>query len=120
MEKMEYHRYSAVPIIDEEGKYVASISEGDILWHLKHTEGIMFKDTEKLKLTDIKRYREFRPISINSDIENIIDLAAVQSFVPVVDDNGIFIGIIKRSDIINYGYRNVFNKKVIEVYESVI
>ncbi|MFR2266605.1 MAG: CBS domain-containing protein, partial [Clostridium sp.] len=30
--------------------------------------------------------------------------ATTQNFVPVVDDEGIFIGIIKRSDIINYCY----------------
>ena len=44
---------------------------------------------------------------MNSDIENLINLAINQNFVPVVDDNGIFIGIIKRSDIINYCYNEM-------------
>ena len=34
----------------------------------------------------------------------LLNLATTQNFVPVVDDEGIFIGIIKRSDIINYCY----------------
>ena len=37
-------------------------------------------------------------------MDSLIELAGMQSFVPVVDDGDIFIGIIKRSDIINYCY----------------
>ena len=35
LEKMEYHRYSAVPILTREGKYVGTITEGDLLWAIK-------------------------------------------------------------------------------------
>ena len=35
LEKMEYHRYSCIPIIGENGKYVGTITEGDLLWGLK-------------------------------------------------------------------------------------
>ena len=35
MEKMEYHKYSAVPIINRAGNYVGTLTEGDILWELK-------------------------------------------------------------------------------------
>ena len=40
--------------------------------------------------------------SINSNIIDLITLVKTQNFVPVVDDDGTFIGIIKRSDVINY------------------
>ncbi len=33
LEKMEYHRYTAVPIIDhKDGTYIGTITEGDLLW----------------------------------------------------------------------------------------
>ena len=35
MEKMEYHRYASVPIINRKGNYVGSLTEGDLLWELK-------------------------------------------------------------------------------------
>ena len=36
LEKMEYHRYMAIPIIDHDnGKYVGTITEGDLLWDIK-------------------------------------------------------------------------------------
>ena len=63
---------------------------------------------------DIHRRIIHKSVSINSDIESLINLAINQNFVPVTDDNGIFIGIIKRSDIINYCFNeiNKLKKKV--------
>lgn len=102
LELMEFHRYTQVCVLDRHGKYIDALSEGDILWYLKHKEGLMFRDTEKESIEKVKRYREAKPVSINSNIESLIELSVVQSFVPVVDDQNVFIGIIRRSDIINY------------------
>jgi CBS domain-containing protein len=109
LERMEYHRYTAVPIIDERGKYLGTITEGDLLWKLKNTPGLNIKDTSSIKVPDIERRTINKPVSINADMENLISLAVNQNFVPVIDDEGIFIGIIKRSDIINYFYYCVIN-----------
>jgi predicted transcriptional regulator len=35
-------------------------------------------------------------------MEDLMSLVAIQNFVPVVDDNEVFIGIIRRMDIIQY------------------
>ncbi|WZL73229.1 CBS domain-containing protein [Clostridiaceae bacterium 35-E11] len=112
LERMEYHRYTAIPIIDEDGKYVGTITEGDFLWKLKNTPELTFQDTSKIPIKDVSRHMKNEPVSINAKIEDLISLAAIQNFVPVIDDNNIFIGIIKRSDIINYCHRLLFNKGV--------
>ena len=31
LEIMEYHRYTAVPVINKQGKYIGTITEGDML-----------------------------------------------------------------------------------------
>ncbi|MCM1990005.1 CBS domain-containing protein [Oceanirhabdus seepicola] len=108
LEKMEYHRYTAVPIIDEEGKYIGTLTEGDLLWKMKHTDDLTFKNTSKIFVKDIPMNMVNNPVKINSDIESLIHLAKCQNFVPVVDDSGVFIGIIKRSDIINYCYDIIY------------
>ncbi len=102
LEKMEFHRYSAVPIIDEEGKYISTVTEGDLLWKIKNTRGLTFEDTHKILLTDVPNHFQNVAVSINAKMEHLIDLAKTQNFVPVVDDNGVFIGIVKRSEIIEY------------------
>ncbi|WP_291629763.1 CBS domain-containing protein [Clostridium sp.] len=113
IERMEHHGYTAIPLIDKEGKYVGTLTEGDLLWKLKNTPDLNFRNTENVKIKDIPRKRKHKSVSINSDVESLISLATNQNFVPVVDDEGIFIGIIKRSDIINYCYSEMRKKKIV-------
>lgn len=111
VERMEHHGYTAIPLIDKEGKYVGTLTEGDLLWKLKNTPDLNFKNTGLVKLRDIPRRVNHKCVSINADVESLISLATNQNFVPVVDDDGIFIGIIKRSDIINYCYNQIRKNK---------
>lgn len=34
LEKMFYHKYTAIPVIDHEGIYHGTITEGDFLWNI--------------------------------------------------------------------------------------
>jgi CBS domain-containing protein len=110
MERMEYHRYTSIPLVDDKGKYVGTLTEGDLLWKLKNSSDISLKDTENVLIKDIPRHFKNKPVSINSDIESLILVAKSQNFVPVVDDSNIFIGIIKRGDIISYCYKRLFEE----------
>jgi len=102
LEKMEYHRYSAIPLIDEKGRYAATITEGDLLWKLKSMPNFNLSSTEKILLRDIPLQVENEPVKIGAQIQDLLSLAVSQNFVPVVDDEGIFIGLVRRSDIIEY------------------
>ncbi len=102
IEKMEFHRYTAIPIIDQDGKYVGTITEGDLLWALKNIPGLTLENTEKFPLKDIPRHIENAPVRIEATIDSLLSLAITQNFVPVVDDDGIFIGIVRRREIIEY------------------
>lgn len=108
MERMEYHRYTAIPLVDEKGKYIGTLTEGDLLWKIKNDAFIDLKEAENILIKDIPRHIKNKPVSINSDMESLILAAKSQNFVPVVDDSNIFIGIIKRSDIISYCYKRIF------------
>lgn len=105
MEKMEYHRYTAVPIIDNAGKYIGVIREGDILWYIKNLKSFDFKLTEQIIIKDVPRISDHESITINAEIDEIIDLAIEQNFIPVVDDLGTFIGIVTRKSIITEQFK---------------
>lgn len=107
LEKMEYHRYSSIPIIDKEGKYVGTITEGDLLWTLKNDFSLDLKSIEDISINKVSRMKDNRPVSINANIEDLISKSMNQNFVPVIDDQEIFIGIIKRRDIIEYCYNKL-------------
>lgn len=102
LERMEYHRYTAVPIIDKDGKYVGTLTEGDLLWKMKNTPDLNFAGTEQIRIKDIPWRMINNPVHINAEIEDLLSLAIAQNFVPVVDDNEIFIGIIRRREIIEH------------------
>ena len=115
LEKMEYHKYSAIPIIIKDGKYFGTITEGDFLWTLKNDLNLDLKGLEDVPVTDINRKMDNSPVSINADIEDLVIKSLNQNFIPVIDDQDTFIGIIKRRDVIGYcyeiirGYKNLAN-----------
>lgn len=105
LEKMEHYRYSAVPIINRNGGYVGTITEGDVLWGLKdlHLEDIY--ETEMIPLKEIRRRWDNEPVNVQCNIEDLVLTSLNQNFVPVVDDNQIFIGIVTRQQIMKHFYR---------------
>ncbi|MTH53401.1 CBS domain-containing protein [Bacillus mangrovi] len=110
LEKMEYHRYSALPLLDEKGRYVATLTEGDLLWKLKNTPNLNFENTHKMSLSEIDMHRKNEPVQITARMDEIIDRAMEQNFVPVIDDQGIFIGMIRRREIIEYCAKHLFQQ----------
>lgn len=107
LEQLENHYYTALPIVDSEGKYVGTLSEGDLLWKLKNTPGLDFDNMNQVPISEIEKHIHNESVSINANMEDMLALAADQNFVPVVDDENIFIGIIRRKDIIEYYMRNI-------------
>lgn len=106
LEIMENSGYSALPIINIDGKYIGTISEGDILSYFKSLKVFNLKDAEKVPLTEIERKRNYSSIRINSKMSDLLNLSKKENFIPVVDDRDMFIGIITRQDIIDYFYKN--------------
>ncbi len=102
MEKMEYHRYSAVPILDKAGRYLGTVTEGDLLWEMKNTGNLDFQHTNEVNLQDVPLHSSNEAIAVNSEIEAIVNTLLEQNFVPVVDDPGVFIGIIRRREVIQW------------------
>lgn len=107
LEKMEYHKYSAIPILNSSGEYFGTITEGDILWYTKAKKHMNIQVSEEISILDIPRRVDYTPVTATSDIEQLISKAMNQNFVPVIDDCKKFIGIITRKDIIEYCYKNM-------------
>ncbi|PEJ49329.1 MULTISPECIES: CBS domain-containing protein [unclassified Bacillus (in: firmicutes)] len=114
LEKMEHHRYTAIPLVDDNGKYVGTLNEGDLLWKLKNTEGLSFTNTHEINLNELSLHNIYAPVSINAQIEDLFSRAINQNFIPVIDDNEVFIGMVKRREIIEY-----CTKKLISESQSI-
>lgn len=108
MEKMNKHRYSVIPVLKENGEYLASISDGDLL-RLIHDCNFNKKVAENIEFKEIPLYRPYEALSIDATIEELFEAATKQNFIPIVDDRNMFIGIVKRRDIILAAFKKVAN-----------
>lgn len=107
LEKMEHRKFSCIPLLSLDGKYTGTISEGDLLWGLKHMEISDMKAAEGVSIMSIPRRATYKAVHADSDMEDLLDRAINQNYVPVVDDQGSFIGIITRKEIIKYCYKEL-------------
>ncbi len=101
LEKMRFHGYAAIPVIDDDGYYKGTVTEGDFLWALYNNNNPDLKKLEKTELRTILR-TDYQPVLASASMDEILTRSYYQNFVPVIDDRGVFIGIIKRKDIIRH------------------
>ena len=99
---MEYHGYTAVPLLSADGRYIGTITEGDVLWKLKKESFPDIHEMENISVMQIVRKRDNKAVHANVDMEGLLERVMRQNFVPVVDDEKTFIGIVTRKDVILY------------------
>jgi len=107
LERMEHHRFTAVPILNDNGEYVGTVTEGDLLWFLKNSKEVNVENAHRYPLAIVPRRVKQSVVHIDESMENLISLIKVQNFVPVIDDMNKFIGIVRRSDVLDYCAKNL-------------
>ncbi len=65
---------------------------------------------EQIPLREAMRTDVKKPVNVMADMDELLSLAVTQNFVPVVDDRGMFIGIVTRQDIMRYFAREYGNR----------
>lgn len=120
LEKMSHHSYSAIPVLSRDGKYVGTISEGDLLWYIVRGENkerqeenvhastllqVNIEDLERVRISELDISPARNPaVLITDSIEELLLRAMNQNFIPVTDDRGQFNGIVTRRDVIKHFY----------------
>lgn len=111
LEKMRFHRYVAIPVIDGEGKYVGTLRNDDIFAYFLDSGSFDTRSAEKDKVTEILDGVYSPPVYHNASMEELIERVREHNFVPVVDDRGCFVGIILRRDILNFLFNHYSNNE---------
>lgn len=102
LEKMESSGYSALPILSKDGSYKGTLTEGDLLWAMKNLGFPTLREMEDHGIMEISHRRDNTPVFVSNKVEDLMEKAVAQNFVPVVDDRNTFIGIITRKAIMQY------------------
>lgn len=106
IEKFKVHKFSVVPLIDKEGKFIRTISEGDLLRYITSFANYDVKASEMVLIDEIESYHPYQALNINASIIEVLSLSLEQNFIPLVDDRGLYIGIAKRKEILEYLIEN--------------
>lgn len=112
LEKMRYHHYVAIPVLDDEGRYVATLRTDDIFKYFLANGKFDYKTAERDGLSAIIDPKYSRPLYHDAPIEDMIEYVKEHNFVPVVDDRGCFMGIILRRDVLAFLFNHY--KKTVE------
>ena len=99
LEKMRAHSYMAIPVINKEGEYVGTITEGDLLWKIVDADMDM-DELENASIKDIIRKNYTNPVKVDANMKELTSMIIEQNFVPVVDDRNILMGIVTRKNIL--------------------
>ena len=114
IEKMRSHSYTAAPVISHEGYYVGTINEGDFF------RGIFCNREGDLKHLDVELVGSIMrkdwnlPVKVSATVEDLLERVLNQNFVPVVDDRGLFVGIITRRSVLEH-----FRDRILELKKKV-
>ena len=102
LEVISRHSYTAIPVLDGDGVYIGSVAEGDFLRFLLDKDVHSAHELEQYHIRDIIR-EDFCPaISIDADVDTVIDKILEQNYIPVVDSRSTLCGIVTRRRLIAY------------------
>ena len=99
--KMQKCHYAMIPVIERNSmRYLYSVSTGDLLYHLVGKKEL--GDSLEAPLSTVRIDRLTPSCNEDVDVDEVYDMAINQNYVPLVDNSGIFRGILTRRALINY------------------
>ena len=97
------YNFTTAPVLNEvSGRYEGTLANDDLLRELNRHPSLTIAATADRPLKSVSRRRDYAVVRADADMEDLLNSAATQNFVPVVDDTGAFIGIITRREVIRY------------------
>ena len=102
LEKMRYHRYTAIPVLDSDGVYVGTLRNDDIFKYFLDNGKFDTRSAERDSVLKILDADYTRPLPHNASMGELIEMVKEHNSVPIVDDRGCFIGIVLRRDVLNH------------------
>ncbi len=91
--------YSKIPVLDKGDRFIGLLSLNDVVNKMMDLNGIDTKNLSKYTVADVMD-TEIDVVKENCDLEDIMHLLVDAAFIPVLDDDGIFKGIVTRREIL--------------------
>lgn len=111
LEKWANQRYATIPVLRRSGEYLGTITEGDLLWGIKNTHGLDLEASEDIPISSFARRRDYKAVPVTTSMNALFEAVLDQNFVPVVDDRNVFIGLVRRTSVMQYFLKSVRKEK---------
>ena len=83
------YRFTTVPVLNEvAGKYEGTLANDDLLREVYSHPASTIMEVGNKPLKSVTRRRDYGAVRADADMEDLLATAAIQNFVPVVDDTG--------------------------------
>ena len=102
LERLKPNGFAAVPILDDEGGYVDTLSTSDLLWFLIDAGSAWRQIARATALLTVPRRHKGLVVRVDASVSLVIQAVIEQGFVSVVDDSGAFVGIVRRRPVIEH------------------
>ena len=102
LEKMSFHRYTAMSVLDGDGTYIGTLRNDEIFDYFRERGRVDYKDAEHESVVTILKRDYTKPLIHSASMTELVEKVKEHNHVPVVDDRGCFIGIILRRDVLNF------------------
>ena len=102
IEKMNFHRYTAIPVLDKDGTYVATLRNDDIIKYVFENGKFDMGDAEDVSVMKLINDRYSKPLPHSASLDELIECVKEHNLVPIVDDRGCFIGLILRREVLGF------------------
>ena len=102
LEKMSFHRYTAMPVINSEGVYLGTLRNDDVFDYFRRMGNVDYRQAEQDSVMSILDVNYTKALGHGATMNELVEEVKEHNYVPIVDDRGCFIGIILRRDVLNF------------------
>jgi len=94
---MEAHKLKSIPVVNNNGKYEGILSKEGLLEVFEKGFNGTFEELKNETINDI--ISRIQPLNLDSRFEETLPIIVRYPFVPIVDDENLLLGIVKRKEI---------------------
>ena len=102
IEKMNFHRYTAIPVLDRDGTYISTLRNDDIIKYIFEHGSFDMGSAEDIRAMELVDKRHSKPLPHSASLDELIERVKEHNMVPIVDDRGCFIGLILRREVLGF------------------
>lgn len=105
---MTSNKYSVVPVLDNKSRMKGLISMPLIIEAIMDIEDVQFDKLEAIRVSEVMDVH-YPVVNEDFELEDVMRMLIHAAFITVVDENGVFVGIITRQEILTGTNRIVHN-----------